>query len=98
MKREQQSKSNCQIPHDKGDHKHSSSQPRALTWKQLQLAKFIAQEEVAEFEAVVQAIKTRQYKQVDTWKAEAGIRAARPPRLDPTIAEILARQKARLGW
>jgi hypothetical protein len=70
---------------------------RRLTWKQLKLAEFIAQEEVAEFEAVVTAIKNRQYKRVDEWKLEAGMRAATPPKLDPMVAECLARQRARLG-
>jgi hypothetical protein len=44
MNTEEQSRSECTMPPDKGDHKDSPAQPRTLTWKQLQLAEFIAQE------------------------------------------------------
>jgi hypothetical protein len=92
MKTEEQSRSECTMLHVKGDHKDSPAQPRTLSWKQLQLAKFIAQEHVAQFEA----IKNRRYKQVDEWKAEAGLRVATPPKLDPVIAKCLAMQQTRL--
>jgi len=92
----EQTISECSVSEDNFNHSDRSIQPRALTRKQLKLATFIAEEFVAKFEAVVEAIKNRQYKQVDEWKAEARIRAATPPKLDPGIAECLARQQARL--
>jgi hypothetical protein len=96
MTKQEQTKSERSMPKDKSDHMNPSVQPRDLTRKQLKLARLIADEFVAKFEAVVEAIKNRRYKQVDAWKAEAGIRAATPPRLDPRFAECLARQNARL--
>jgi hypothetical protein len=96
MTTQEQTKSECSMPKDKSDHMDPSVQPRDLTRKQMKLARFIADEYVAKFEAVVEAIKNRRYKQVDEWKAEASVRAATPPKLDPIIAECLARQKARL--
>ena len=96
MKMKEQTISECSVSGDNFNHTDRSIQPRALTRKQLKLARFIAEEYVAKFEAVVEAIKNGQYKRVDEWKEEAGIRAATPPKLDPGIAECIARQKARL--
>ena len=96
MTTQEQTKSECSVPKDKSDRMDPSVQPSGLTWKQLKLARFIADEFVADFEAVITAMKSRRYKRVDEWKAEASVRAATPPKLDPRFAECLARQKARL--
>jgi hypothetical protein len=97
MKTEEQTTIGNILPVKQHKRYETPASERPLTWKQLRLAKFIAEEDVAEFEAVVTAIKNRQYKKVDEWKTEAGMKAAIPPRLDPVIADCLARQRARLG-
>jgi len=96
MTTQEQTKPECSMPRDKSDHTDPSVQPRDLTRKQLKLARFIADEFVADFEAVITAMKSRRYKQVDEWKAEASVRSATPPKLDPRFAECFARQQARL--
>ena len=97
MKTEEQTTIDACLPVKRHKSLATPASVRPLTWKQLRLAKFIAEEDVAEFDAVVEAMKNRRYKQVDGWKLEAGIRAATPPKLDPIIVECIARQKARLG-
>jgi hypothetical protein len=97
MRTEEQTPIETRLPAKQHNTRDTPASQHPLTWKQLRLAKFISEENVAEFEAVVTAMQNRQYNRVDQWKTEAGIRAAAPPpKLDPRIAECLARQKARL--
>jgi len=97
MKAEEQTTIGTSLPVKQHKRRDTSVSERPVTLKQLRLAKFIAAEYVAEFEAVVTAIKNRQYKRVDEWKAEAERNRATPAKLDPMLAECIARIKARLG-
>jgi hypothetical protein len=76
VKTEVQAGPESKLSSEKVDHKDSMVTPkRTLTQKQRKLAVFIAEQAVACYEEVVQAMQNGEYEKVDDWKFSASSNA-----------------------